>query len=235
MRLLNTGFYISIFLTLLSCDESFSQDVEHNGWFFWSHKQEISKKWQFSSDMQVRSADRLNYVNTLLIRPGVGYKIADNQTVTLGYTYFGMWEKENDETTYVPENRIFEQYQIRNKIKRIEITNRIRYEQRFIRQPDNKIFAQRIRHYIQAQFPLVTNPLFTKGLYAAVQNEIFLHVQGKDKLNRSVFNQNRSYAGLGYRFGKKLELEVDYMFRYIIQKDVDARNNVLQRFVKTSF
>jgi hypothetical protein len=235
MRLLNTGFYISIFLTLFSFHKSFSQDVEHNGWFFWSHKQEISKKWQFSSDIQVRSADRLNYVNTLLIRPGIGYKIADNQTITLGYTYFGMWEKENDETTYVPENRIFEQYQIRNKIKRIEITNRIRYEQRFIHQPDNKIFAQRIRHYIQAQFPLVTDQLFTKGLYAAVQNEIFIHIQGKDKLNHSVFNQNRSYAGLGYRFSKKLELEVDYMFRYIIQKDVDGRNNVLQLFVKTSF
>nr|WP_170982769.1 DUF2490 domain-containing protein [Dyadobacter frigoris] len=117
---------------MLSFQQTSAQTIEHNGWLFWSHQQKISERWQFSADVQVRSADKLNYLNTLLIRPGIGYKIADNQTITVGYTYFGTWDKENQHKVYEPENRIFEQFQIENEIQRTEITNRFRYEQRFL-------------------------------------------------------------------------------------------------------
>ncbi|WP_285544462.1 DUF2490 domain-containing protein [Dyadobacter frigoris] len=222
-------------LFLLSFQQTSAQTIEHNGWLFWSHQQKISERWQFSADVQVRSADKLNYLNTLLIRPGIGYKIADNQTITVGYTYFGTWDKENQHKVYEPENRIFEQFQIENEIQRTEITNRFRYEQRFLNLQNSKAFAQRFRYYVQAQIPLFTNPLFTKGLYLSVQNELFLNAQGKDQVNNHFFDQNRSYAGPGYRFSESLDLEIGYMFRYQIEKEANMRNNILQVVIKTSF
>ena len=228
--------YLFAIVTLVISHPSASQNIEHNAWLFWSHQQKISEKWRFSADVQLRSADQLDYLNTLLIRPGIGYKITDNQSITLGYTYFGTWEKdENDKIIYELENRIFEQYQIQSKIGRIELSNRIRYEQRFLQEEKDHFFAQRFRYNIQGQIPLIANAQFTKGLYASFQNELFLHVQGKEKLNNHVFNQNRTYFGIGYRLSEKLDLEADYMFRYIIEEDKNVRNNVLQVAVKTSF
>lgn len=235
MNLLKVTFYIYIFLIPVLLNRATAQTIEHNGWLFWSHQQKINEKWQLSSDIQIRSSDKLNYVNTLLIRPGIGYNINNNQTITIGYTYFGTWEKENDIFIYENENRIFEQFQIESKLHRIELTNRIRYEQRFIREQEDRFFAQRIRYNIQAVFPLIANSEFTKGMYTSVQNELFLNIQGKSKLNNDVFDQNRSYVGLGYRFSKKLDIEADYMFRYIVEEDTNGRNNVLQIAIKSSF
>jgi len=235
MNLLRAQPYKFIFLFSVIFNTAAAQTIEHNGWLFWSHQQKLNEKWQFSSDIQIRSADQLNYLNTLLIRPGIGYNINDNQTVTVGYTYFGTWEKENDAFIYENENRIFEQFQIESKLHKIELSNRIRYEQRFIREQDDRFFAQRIRYNIQAVFPLIANSEFTRGMYTSVQNELFLNVQGKSKLNNTVFDQNRSYVGLGYRFNKKLDIEADYMFRYIVEEDVNGRNNVLQIAIKSSF
>lgn len=224
-----------ILVILLNYQYTLGQSVEYNGWLFWSHQQKLSERWQFSADIQVRSADKLDYINTLLIRPGIGYKLTDNQTLTFGYTYFGTWETKHDRKIYEPENRIFEQYQIENEIQRTELTNRFRYEQRFISQQNGNVFAQRFRYYINAQIPLFVNPLFTKGLYLAVQNELFLNVQGKDKINNHFFDQNRIYAGPGYRLNEKTDLEAGYMFRYQIDKETNLQNNILQISLKTSF
>lgn len=232
--MLKIRLFPSILLVLTFC-KSFGQDVEHNGWLFWSHQQKIGERWQFSSDVQARSADKMDYVNTLLIRPGIGYKIAANQTLTFGYTYFGTWEKENGRTIYEHENRIFEQFQIENEIRKVEITNRVRYEQRFMYQQYHRVFTQRLRHYFMVQVPLLADPLFTRGLYTALQNEIFVNVQGQEHLNKRIFDQNRTYMGVGYRFSQNLELEAGYMFRYIIeQENTNIRNNIFQFSVRTS-
>lgn len=230
---------LSIFLSFLiflsqGIHEASGQAVERNGWLFWSHQQKLSERWQFSSDVQVRSADRLGYANTLLIRPGVGYKLKADQTVTVGYTYFGTWERENNESVHENEHRAFEQFQIEKKIQRIEITNRFRFEQRFLNQEGDHFFAQRFRYYITTQIPLVTDPLFEKGIFMTVQNELFLNVQGQKKLGTKLYDQNRSYLGLGYRFNKLFEAEAGYMFRYIID-ETKTRNNILQVSVRTSF
>jgi len=225
---------------ILSCislcfHHSKAQSIEHNGWLFWSHEQKITDRWQFSYDMQLRSADKFDYVNTLLIRPGIGYVIKENQTVTLGYTYFGTWEKENDELMYEPENRIFEQFEIKNKLRNVNITNRLRFEQRFMQMQQEKVFAQRLRYYIQALIPIIANPDFTSGMYFCVQNELFLNVQGYKQFDKSLFDQNRPYAGIGYRFNEKLDLEAGYMLRYIIQEDKNVLNNIFQLSIKSSF
>jgi len=212
-----------------------SQNIQYNGWLFWSHQQKLSKHWQISSDAQIRSANQAKYVSNLLLRAGLGYLLSDKQTILLGYTYFGSWEKENGDFQSEPENRIYQQYQIENKVSRIQITNRLRYEQRFIKRTNHNVFAQRFRHYIQLQIPIIADAEFKKGIYTSIQNEIFLNVQGKNKINHSLYNQNRAYAGVGYRLSEELEIETGYMFRYQIEADQNVRNNIFQLLLRTSF
>ena len=221
-------------LIVMICNKAFCQNSEYNGWLFYSHQQKLSKKWQFSSDLQIRTAHQARYLNTLLIRPGIGYNINVKQMVTVGYTYFGSWENEIENKAYEPENRIFEQYQIESDVGKLDITNRLRFEQRFIGQKSDRIFAQRLRYYVQFRLPILSDPLFTRGLYATVQNEFFLNVPGSNKAGKNWFSQNRSYAGIGYRYSDKLDVETGYMFRYMIEEEIDIRNNILQISIKSS-
>jgi len=72
-------------------------------------------------------------------------------------------------------------------------------------------------------------------MYFSIQNELFLNVQGYKETGKRFFDQNRPYAGIGYRLNEKLDLEAGYMLRYIIQEDKNVRNNIFQLSIKSSF
>jgi len=132
------------------------------------------------------------------------------------------------------EHRVYEQYLYNFKLKKVEMNVRARLEQRFIRE-DGIAFSQRARAFISAQIPLVANADFSKGLYAAVQNELFVNVQHKDLVNHHLFDQNRPYGSIGYRWSKKIDTEVGYMYWFQKEDDGDYRRNIIQLMVTTSF
>lgn len=156
--MISKTFLLLIFIICVT-DKLYSQKTEHYGWLFWSHDHKLTEKWQLNSDIQLRSADDLLYLGVLLIRPSLGYKITDKQTIAIGYTYFGNWDKEDGIKLYEPEHRIFEQYEIEHAIGEIEMSHRIRWEQRFL--IENK-FAQRIRYYIQGKLPFSKEKVLEK-------------------------------------------------------------------------
>ena len=61
-----------------------------------------------------------------------------------------------------------------------------------------------------------------------MQNEIFLNVQNKDKINNSLFDQNRVYAALGYRFSPKIDVGAGYMNQSTNGATNDVSNNIVQ-------
>jgi hypothetical protein len=73
------------------------------------------------------------------------------------------------------------------------------------------------------------------GIFAALQNEVFLNLQHKDQLNGKVFDQNRAYLALGYRFSKKFDLEAGYLNQAIRGASVNTSNNVIQLALYTRF
>ena len=207
--------------------------TENAGWLFLTHEQKLSQKWKLSAELQLRSTDEFDYLKNVLLRPGLHYNFTKRQSATLGYTYFGTWEKENDEKSFEPEHRMWEQYKIDGKIKRAEIQNRFRLEQRFVEKEDDHAFSQRFRYQVRGDFPLSVNEDFTKGLFLGLQNEVFLNVQNKEKANDRFFDQNRLYAVLGYRFSKKVNAEVGYMYRYQIEEMNKLNSNILQFAIAT--
>jgi len=59
-----------------------------------------------------------------------------------------------------------------------------------------------------------------------VQDEIFFNTSGKDKLNVKFFDQNRTFAGSGYRFNGHLDVELGYLFQYSETRTSITKNNV---------
>ena len=85
---------------------------------------------------------------------------------------------------------------------------------------DGSLYANRIRYFIRNVIPLQHQKAFSKGLFAALQNEVFVNIGNKANVNGKYFDQNRLYLALGYRINPSFDLETGYLNQYI-----NGRNN----------
>ena len=226
-----------ILILILSSRLSAQTTQENSGWFAWFNTYRLSHRWGLYFDGQVRSADNWSYVRNLLLRPGVTYFFDSKNNITVGYAYIGSYNRLPEPSkNSLSEHRIWEQYIYLTKIGRVSLQNRFRLEQRFIERQTENLFSQRLRYFVRAIIPLQKqNGPFSEGLFAALQNEIFLNVQNKDDINGSVFDQNRIYGAVGFRFNPKLDLEVGYMNQYTNGSSNDVSNNIIQMALYTRF
>lgn len=224
-------------ITLLLPFTSFSQTVEQTGWVASFNSVKLSPKWGLHFDVQLRAADDLGYVRNLLVRPGLVYFINNNHNITAGYALIQTFaDPDIPAAADLAEHRIWQQYVAGYKIGDIPLTHRFRLEQRFIGRPSDDVFSQRLRYFVRAIIPLNGKPKpFSKGLFAGLQNELFLNLQNKDQLNNSSFDQNRAYASFGYRINKNLDLEAGYLNQYLKGSANHVTNHVVQLAVYTRF
>lgn len=221
---------------LLTCSAS-SQTHEQSAWIAYFNSLKLSQKWGLHLDVQARSADDVNYVKHLLIRPGLTYYFDSKQNVTVGYGYIGTFNNPDIPTDRnLTEHRIWEQYIRTYQMGRVAMAHRFRLEQRFIERPATDIFAQRLRYFIRAVLPLKKpEATFDKGVFLALQNELFLNLQNKDKLNGHVFDQNRAYVAAGYRLNPKFDIEAGYLNHYTDAAGENSINHVAQLAFYTRF
>lgn len=212
-----------------------AQRRESTGWLFLSTTKKISEKYDFLSDVQVRSADEFEYVNTLLLRGALSYNFSSKHSAALGYAYKADWMYDKDIFSYSPEHRMYEQYLFNSELGKVEINARFRLEQRFVRKKEVVNFSQRARAFLSAQIPLMAHPGFSKGIYAKIQNEVFLNVHNREKVNNSIFDQNRSSIGIGFRFSKSLDMDFGYLYWYQKEVEMDTRTNVFQLMLTSKF
>jgi len=233
MRIL---FVFLTFFCLISTT-TFSQTSHQNsGWLFLMNTTKINQKWGTHLDVQFRSADNWEQLRHFMFRPGVTYYINDKNDVTLGYllndTYTNLDGASDNRMT---EHRIWQQYITKHKIGTAAFAHRFRTEQRFIeRRGESNLFAQRFRYFIRAIIPVKSGQQqFEKGAFVALQNEAFIHLQNEDAAK--VFDQNRAYAAVGYRFGKKFDLEAGYLNQTLTGANRYTMNHVAQLALYTRF
>jgi len=210
---------------------------QNTGWFFFLNNTKFNKHWGLQFDVQVRSADDWKYVRNTLVRPAIQYFINDKNNVALGY----LWQTTDmhligTTKNVFNEHRIFEQYIYTHKLSSVFASHRFRVEQRFIERTNEDVFSQRFRYFFRLIQPLQKiESGFTKGPFVALQNEVFLNLQNKDKINGSTFDQNRAYLAAGYRFSKKFDLEAGYMNQAVKNTANHTNNNIIQLAVYTRF
>ena len=69
---------------------------------------------------------------------------------------------------------------------------------------------------------------FNKGLFGAIQNEVFFNIQNKDKVINNFFDQNRVYMAVGYSFSPKMDVDAGYMNQLVKGATTDVSNNIVQ-------
>jgi hypothetical protein len=179
-------------------------------------------RWGLHLDAQLRSGADMNQLKTWLIRPGLQYQLNKKNILALGYAYVHGITNTTGVSAYTPEHRLWQQWLYLQPIRRFTLQHRLRLEERFIGPtrfaegvgiPSISIYSTRFRYFNRLILPWSTKRPFERGLFGAIQNEVFLHATGRDKLNGRWFDQNRFYLALGYRPAPVWDLEIGYMRR----------------------
>lgn len=215
--------FISIFI--IGTTAANAQSTEFSSWIASFNTFSIKNtKLSIHLDVQARSTHEWREFQTFLVRPGLNYHFRKNMIATVGYGWIGNRRTLQDLTAYLSEHRIWEQFIFNHQLAFIPIQHRVRVEQRFIGQPvvnNNELekegheVAHRFRYFLRGVIPFSGEAPFTRGFFAAVQNEVFLNFANTDAVNGKTFDQNRAYLAIGHRFSRRFDLEAGYLNQYI--------------------
>jgi len=160
----------------------------------------FSPKWSIYFDGGARFYNFYDTRFLTFFRPGITYKISPKWEVTAGYCWF-----INNETGYV-ENRPWQQIVRKDKINKLQITQRIRLEQRFQEDKLGDFFVFRSRYQLAFLYPIFPN---SNRLLASVYQEI-MPVWG-DRVPDNHLDQYRAYVGFNYNF-PQLTITAGYQY-----------------------
>ena len=171
--------------------------------YFGTHK--ISEKFSLHYETQLRNYEIISNFNQLLPRVGLNYHIDENSIVTAGYAFIPT-QNEFDKgwgEEMVTENRIWEQFILRNSINRIKIRHRYRLEQRWVKAGDITTYKNRARYMLSVKLPISKNE--ESPLFISLYDEIFLNISDNP------FDQNRLFAALGFQVNKQMNIQLGYL------------------------
>lgn len=228
---------ILLILILFAHFHNASAQQQFSGWLASFNTIKTGKKTSLHADIQWRSSDEFNFTQTFLARAGLNYHLSKKMTVTAGYAFIHNYRNIGGIDGYAPEHRIWEQFLYNHTWNKLYVSHRFRLEQRFIGRTivagnelknDGSAYANRFRYFIRNILPFQHKAGFKKGMFAALQNEVFLNFGNKENVNGKTFDQNRFYIAAGYRFNRSFDLEAGYLNQYINGHTNDISNHVLQ-------
>ena len=207
---------------------------QFSGWLASFNTFKTGKKTSIHADVQWRSSDELRHTQTLLLRTGLNIHLTKKLIVTGGYAFVQNRRVVGGVSGYAPEHRSWEQLLYSHKLKTVFVSHRFRLEQRFISKSiainndlknEGSVYANRCRYFFRSVIPFQPQPTFSKGVFAALQNEVFVNIGNTSNVNGKFFDQNRLYLAMGYRLCSSFDLEAGYLNQYIDGRNKSFTNN----------
>jgi Protein of unknown function (DUF2490) len=219
--------------------QSIRQNTSNNNvWLAYIGSHKIADKWSLHLEFQYRTSEGLSKTLQLLPRVGLNYHISSQAFVSAGYAFiqtypYGAFGSKID----FPENRIWEQLQLKNQVGNFEWVSRFRLEQRYVQSPiviigfggpfnvtGPAIFTNRFRLLNRFSIPFKGKTITNHSFYATIFDEFMINFGENVKTN--IFDQNRIFIGIGYKFPQLGRLEVGFLEQTIIRSDgIKVENN----------
>ena len=183
------------------------QNIEENlgSWWMYFGTHKFSEKYSLHYETQLRNYEIVSNFNQLLPRVGLNYHIDKNTSVTAGYAWIPTQTSlgEGFDGDLVTENRIWQQFILKNKVCNINFRHRYRLEQRWIKQGEEIKYKNRARYMLSLKLPISKNE--DSPLFISLYDEIFLNISD------TPFDQNRLFAALGYQINKQMNFQLGYL------------------------
>ncbi len=194
-----------------------SQESNLGNWLIYIGNKKLNNTWNIHHEVQYRNYDAVGDLEQLLLRTGLGYTFNESKNnILLGYGYIlsENYIGNTDEKATVNEHRVFQQFTSKQNIGKLKLNHRYRFEQRFVEDD----FKMRLRYFLGFNYPLQNKEDGKSPLYLSAYNEVFLNTES------DVFDRNRVYGGLGYKFSENLKLELGYMNQFFENSGRDQIN-----------
>ncbi len=216
MKSIKNIFLLVVIAIFFAPKISNAQDSSLGNWLIYIGNKKIDEKWNIHNEVQYRNYNAAGDLEQLLLRTGLGYNVTNNSNILLGYGYIlsENYIGDTDDKETVNEHRIFQQFTTKQNIGIVGLSHRYRFEQRFVEDD----FKLRLRYFLGVNIPLQYKEDGKNPLYLSMYNEIFLNTKS------SVFDRNRVYGGIGYKFSKNLKLELGYMNQFFESSGRDQIN-----------
>ncbi len=192
------------------------QDKTGNWLMYWGTNR-VSEKLSIWTEAQYRLYEVVSNPNQLILRTGAIYHLENSASLTAGYAYVRTRpfdEKHNDAMTS-NENRLWEQFVLKNKLWRVDFEHRYRLEQRWVK-TDVINYSNRVRYRLLLTLPLTNVHLIPATLFLAIYDEIFLNINTGE-----TFDQNRLYFALGYQFSSQGQVQAGYLFQTLPRETLE--------------
>ena len=193
-----------LFLFALLPISLFAQESDLGNWWIYLGDKTINSKFNWHNEVQYRNYNFIGDTEQLLLRTVIGYNLSPrNNNLLLGYGFIQSepYQEGTDRKLRIDEHRIYQQFIHKQLLSGISLQHRFRFEQRFIEQD----FKMRFRYFVAMNMPLTNKELIDQTLYISAYNEVFLNT------SENLFDRNRIYAGIGYKFTKHLRSEIGLM------------------------
>ena len=225
----------SIFLLISICiysSSSYAQSprqytTNYNGWLVYTGNHKLSDKWGIHLEAQWRRSNVILDNQQLLLRTGINYYFNSQVSVTAGYCFAETYPYgEFAAKAAFPENRAWEQLQIKNNVGAVEVINRFRLEQRFINtpvlkdgiyEPGDAVYTNRVRVLNRFSIPFKGKTIEDRSLYLSAFDEVYINF-GKH-VGFNILDQNRAYLAIGYKIPKAGRLEIGYLNQLAFKSD----------------
>lgn len=234
---MNRCFIILFCLFSINTSAQNTRISEHNsiGWYVLNLNVKIADKWTLMGENQFRRTAIIQNWQQEVFRTTLDYATLPNVHLRIGYAFAGTYAygqtKIQSAGKYFPEHRMFQAIVLSNKYGKVESSQRLMLEQRWIgryytaasEKVDVLPLSFRLRYLLRFQLPLNNQSMEDKTVYAAVYDEMLIGF-GKN-VNENIFDQNRIGALLGYQFTKKFRAEAGYLNQTLqLGREISGRN-----------
>ena len=185
-----------------------SAEDELGNWLIWNGTVTFSDRWSMFTEAQLRLWEVASNPNEVFARVAGQYQTSQNSLIALGYmhTVVDPYEETEPDTT---ENRIYQQFTAKHRLKRPVIEHRFRTEQRWIEENDSTDFRNRFRYRLQLTVPVSNPTMQAKTHFLNFYDEVFLNYGNRSE----TFDQNRLYGAYGYQFSKHANLQLGMLWQ----------------------
>lgn len=228
-----------LFLTIPLQGQNNRLNTYHQiGWYNYFGSFKISKKIGIHTEYQFRRNNFITDWQQSLLRTGINYHLNQRVIFRLGYGWIETFPYGkipiNGFSKDFTEHRLFQMVQHNHKEGRLEISQRLMLEQRFVGQysnlntlsEDRFPMLNRLRYMGRFQYPLKGRSIQKNTPYFCIYDEIFIGF-GK-QVNVNVFDQNRLGLLLGYALSENTRIEVGYLNQTLQLGRLVNGNNVFQ-------
>jgi len=190
--------WMAVFLlSLVTYGQNEQPQDELGAWYILASNSKVSEKINVQLQTQFRYYEVLDDLQQFKIRTGVTYAILPSFKLGLGYGYF-----RNDPSfaSDIPENfdehRIVLDGHLSQKLGKVGINHRYRFEQRYLEDLDHTAW---MRYMLKLSYPL------SEKLGVDVYDEVFLNISGDQ-----TFAQNWIGVGLSYKINNLISTRMGY-------------------------